>query len=107
MICSIVACLAAAMVTWSRFTWRWREAARITGELTALIDAEQHTLQAVEASAGRPLALLEELTELIGPGAWAPGHEWATHAWIAERLPAAMALDNSPKRGTTRSPSAT
>jgi hypothetical protein len=92
LVCSIVAFAAALLVAWSRFTSRWEAAARITGELTELLDEERQHFQVEHHNMHQPLALLEELTDLIGPGSWAPGHEWATHQWIADRLPAALAL---------------
>lgn len=92
LVCSIIAFTAALLVAWSRFTSRWGDASRITGELTTLLDGERQRFLVGEGDARRPLELLEELADLIGPGSWAPGHEWATHQWIADRLPTALAL---------------
>ena len=99
MLCGLIAFAAALLVAWSRFTARWKESSRIVGDLTAILDSERQHFLAEVTSAERPLALLDALSDLLGPGSWAPGHEWVTQQWIADRIQAAWAL----KPGTANS----
>ena len=68
------------------------DARRIAEELDTFLDPTDRHFVVDDASAHRPLELLNELSQLIGPGDYAPGQPWATHEWIAERMPAARAV---------------
>ena len=97
MLCGMIACIPAVVVSYTRILSRWEDAAEITRELTDLLDGERQLFHVEGVDAYRPLELLEELTELIGPGGWAPGHPWATQQWIADRIPAALAAKSGPR----------
>ena len=92
LVCSLVALAVGVVVTYSRFISRWEASARIASELTDLLDDGLERFHVAEDNAHRPLELLEELTELLGPGGWAPGYPWATQRWIADHIPEALSL---------------
>ena len=92
--------IAFAMVIWliatvrtsSALSVRRLDAERIADELDTLLDPTDTHFVVDDSNAHRPLELLNELSQLIGPGKYAPGQPWATHEWIAERMPAAHAV---------------
>ena len=91
-LCGLIALAATFLVAWSRFTARWNESSRIVGDLTAILDSERQHFLAEVTTAERPLELLDALSDLLGPGSWVPGHEWATQQWVADRVQAASML---------------
>lgn len=88
----VIATPVAVMVTTSRLRSRQLDGLRITTELEGLPGSDSIRPQADGTNAHRTLELLDELSQLIGPGHHAPGQPWATHAWIAERLRGTGAL---------------
>lgn len=71
---------------------RRKEVERIADELDTLLDPTDTHFVLDASNAHRPMELLEELAQLIGPGRYAPGQPWATHQWIADRMAAARAV---------------
>lgn len=88
-------CIAMAFLN-GGLTDRRKEVERIADELDELLDPTDTHFVVDDSNAHRPLELLDELSELIGPGRYAPGLPWATHQWIAARIPAARALTPNP-----------
>jgi hypothetical protein len=87
----LVITLIAQMMLRSAIEERELEVGDLSDELDKILDPTESHFVVDEHNAHRPLELLEELSALIGPGMFAPGHRWATHEWVAARREAALA----------------